>query len=101
MRYVVEGAGVGALWEVATHMHKLSCPGLVPRPQPISSLISTVCQHFRVSLSLSSCFSLSCFFFFSVFSSGVSVFSASLELRSLVIAAARAFSLGGSVLGEE
>ena len=72
---VVEGAGVGALWEVATHMHKLSCPGFLPRPQPISSLISTFCQHFRVSLRFSSCFSLSCFFFFSVFSSGDIVFS--------------------------
>ena len=55
MRYVVEGAGVGALWEVATPMHKLSFPGFVPRPQPISSLSSTICLHFRV---------LSPFFFF-------------------------------------
>ena len=62
---VVEGAGVGALWEVATPMHKLSFPGFVPRPQPISSLISTFFLHFCVlspfSLVFRVCFSFPCF----------------------------------------
>ena len=85
---VVEGAGVGALWEVAAPLHTRSFPGFLLRPQPISSMIQLSAGVFRV------------FPPFLVFSLVFIVFSVFPISVSLVIPAAQAFSLGGSV-GEE